>query len=165
MKVFIYESESELLISEIVWRFLVGKHRYACIRTFHTVQDARAFCEGRGKVVRDTVTKAYTGKTPEGREAQKAAIRGEKNPNSGGLSEAHKQKIARTMRKRRGEFHHMYNMKHRARSKMKTSLTMRKLPKRRWAVDAEGKEHFIFAHMELPERWIWGRKRGAGRRL
>lgn len=162
MKVFVYQLPNhEVLISIKTFRELRADHpRLELLRQFHTIQDARAWAEKNAFKVIDTVKSRYTGVTPEGRERMRIAKLGDNNPNANGLSVEHKQKIARAMKTRRGEFHHLWNRKHKPSSRMKTSLSMRRLPKRRWALDSQGNEHFLFAHMQLPPGWTWGRARG-----
>jgi hypothetical protein len=111
------------------------------------------------KPVIDTVQKRWTGHTPEAKQRIREAKLGEKNPNAKGLSLEHKRKIAQAMKVRRGEFHHFYNQRHSARSRMKTSWSLRKLPKRRWCVDMNGKEHLVWLNTQLPPGWAWGRNR------
>lgn len=131
------------------------------LRQFKTIQDARAWVRSQSpKNLEDEIEATYTGLTPEGRERIREAKLGEKNPNYGGISIEHKQKIARAMKVRRGEFHHFYNHRHKPSSKLKTSMSLRRLPKRKWALDPNGNEHFLFAHTQLPPGWTWGRKRG-----
>lgn len=136
------------------------------IRTFRTLQDCRAYCEKHRFSVIQDVKKSWTGITPEGREMMREKKRGAQNPNHGGLSQEHKMKISRNKRLRyRGEGNPMYNRRHHPLSKMKTSWSLRKLPKRRWCVDPLGKEHLVFYSFQLPVGWAWGRVRNITRQL
>jgi hypothetical protein len=162
---FLYQEGECVVVSDVPPREMRKTHpKREFLTQKHQVQDMLTYVKNMKCCVIMEVKHTHFGHTPEGRERIREAKRGEKNPNSKGLSDSHKQKIARAMRVRRGEHHHFYNMKHSSRSKLKISWGMRKLPKRRWAIDDAGNEHFIFAHMELPPGWTWGRKRGAGRR-
>ena len=99
------------------------------------------------------------------RELMRQKKLGTLNPNWKGLTAEHKEKIRRAMKYRKGEFHHMYGRKHRASSKLKTSLTMRNRPKRRWCLDESGNEHLVVNTFILPANWAWGRRRGTFSRL
>ena len=99
------------------------------------------------------------------REVMRAKKLGPLNPNAKGLTDEHREKIRRAMKRRRGEFHHMFGRKHRPTSKLKTSLTMKNRPKRRWCLDESGGEHLVLATFVLPEHWAWGRRRGTFSRL
>lgn len=157
----VYNPFEHLHVTKKSWKEMrqLG-HSCEILRQFKTIQDARAWVKSqKWKEIMDEVKEEYTGLTPEAREKKRQQILGDKNPNAGGISEEHKQKIAKAMKVRRGEFHHFWNRKHKASSKLKTSLSMKKLPKRKWALDEEGNERFIFADTQLPPGWTWGRKR------
>jgi hypothetical protein len=158
--IFVYQAGLQIIVSAETARELRGKMSgLELLRTFRTIQDALAFAEPLGTVVNLT-KKTHQGLTPEGRQRMRDAKMGEKNPNSGGLTDAHKKKIAETMKTQRyGEFHHMWRKTHRSRSKMQTSWSLRKLPPRKWAVDLEGVEHRLGLTDPLPEGWVWGRAR------
>lgn len=127
---------------------------------FKKIQDAQRYCEKQQHPVTSLVNTTWTGITPEGREKMREAKRGHKNPNASGLSDAHKRKIAATMKKqRRGEHHHFYNMHHTPRSKLKISLGMKHRGPRRWALSPDGREHFMYLPFTLPDGWCWGRRR------
>lgn len=158
-------SDGSWLLSEHTHRELRAQHPgLELIRTFRNIQDARAWCQKQTdpREIRDEVKRQHRGLTVEGRQKLRDQKLGERNPNFKGLSEEHRRKIAQTQKKRRGEFHHMWNRKHRASSRLKTSWTLRQRSKRRWALDIEGKEHFIASDATLPPGWIWGRRRGQG---
>ena len=129
------------------------------ISQFATIQAALQYCEKRRFSVKNLLKKSYTGITPEGRERMREKKLGDNNPNADGLSEEHKRKIAQALKKRRGEFHHMYNQKHRLSSRIKTSMSLRRLPKRRWCLGPDGREHLQFCYLPLPEGYVWGRRR------
>ena len=158
--IFVYQGKEGIVVSEETARQLRGRFEgLELLRTFRTVQDALEWAEGQG-MVRNLTEKTYTGITPAGRERMREAKRGDKNPNAGGLEEAHKHKIAQTMKTQRyGEFHHMWRKTHRSRSKLQTAWSLRKLPPRKWAVDTEGVEHRLWLTDPLPEGWVWGRAR------
>lgn len=163
---FVYLHAGSIIISERTYREMRLIYRgIELLSSFHRIQDARAFAMKQGHDVQDDVKLRFSGHTPEAREKIAAAKRGALNPNSKGLSWEHRRKIARAMKVRRGEHHHFYNRRHSSMSKLKISWAMRKLPKRRWAVDAAGNEHFLFAHMELPPGMSWGRKRNVNARI
>ena len=96
--------------------------------------------------------------TPEGRERIKQAKLGQSNPNSTGLSEAHKMKISHTMTgTRRGEFNPMYGRTHKAQTIELIRQKAYARPKMRWCVGPDGKSHLVRADGEIPEEWQWGR--------
>ena len=158
--IFVYQAKQQIIVSAETIRELRGKMSgLELLRTFRTIQDALAYADTLGTVVNLT-KKTYQGLTPEGRQRMRDAKMGDKNPNSGGLTDAHKKKIAETMKTQRyGEFHHMWRKTHRSRSKMQTSWSLRQLPPRKWAVDTEGVEHRLWLTDPLPEGWVWGRAR------
>jgi hypothetical protein len=124
------------------------------------IQDARNHTITRKHHVCSLLKQTHTGVTELGRASMRACKLGSNNPNYNGLSDMHKKKIAATMKKlRRGEHHHFYNMQHTPRSKLKISLGMRMLPKRKWMLDPEGREHYVYPPFHLPEGWCWGRRR------
>lgn len=117
------------------------------------------------KVKRDANVPEHFGITPEGRERMRAAKLGDKNPNASGLSQEHRAAISRTKRRtNRGPEHPMFGRHHRATSRLKTSLSMKMLGKRRWVVDDEGREHLVMQDFELPAGWYPGRARYQGGR-
>jgi hypothetical protein len=127
---------------------------------YKKIQDAVRAAEKQHLTVISLLKKTWSGVTATGREKMREAKRGDKNPNHAGLSDAHKRKIAATMKKtRRGEHHHFYNMRHSPRSKLKISLGMKRLGARRWALSPEGTEHFVYLPFTLPPGWCWGRAR------
>ena len=96
--------------------------------------------------------------TPEGRERIKQAKLGQSNPNSNGLTEAHRAKISQTMTgTRRGEFTPMYGRTHTAKTIELIRQKAFARPKMRWCVEPSGKSHLIRADGEIPEEWQWGR--------
>lgn len=164
---FLYLVSGGYIISEKTPRELRKLHPHLeLIRTFRTIQEARRYSEKMKFPVIQDIKKSWTGITPEGREMMREKKRGAQNPNHGGLSQEHKMKISRNKRERyRGEGNPMYNRRHRSLSKMKTSWSLRKLPKRRWCVDPLGTEHLVFYSFQLPVGWAWGRARNITRRL
>lgn len=125
-----------------------------------TIQTLRDYAKQQRLRVIDLVKARFTGLTPEGRELLRSQKLGVNNPNSRGLSDEHKRKIAATQKKRRGEFHHMWNRRHRARSRLQCSVSLREtwsLRRVRWATDPNEKTHRISG--ELPAGWRWGRAR------
>lgn len=162
---FLYLVPAGYVISQLSPREFREHHQtHELIRTFRTLQDCRNYCSRWKFHVIEDVKKSWTGITPEGRELMREKKRGHLNPNHGGLSPEHKMKISRNKKQQyRGDGNPMYGRKHHPRSKMKTSWSLRKLPKRRWCVDPTGKEHFLFAHSILPPGWAWGRHRHAGK--
>ena len=160
--IFLYHASEGVRITETTPR----EHRRTYPRDeflmqFHTIQDARRYCERMTYTIIEDIKKSWTGHTPAGLERIREAKRGRKNPNAKGLSETHKRKIGVTMQARRGEHHHFYNMHHSPRSKMKISLGLRRKPPRKWCLDPEGREHLVYLPFVLPASWCWGRKRGS----
>ena len=155
----VYAIDAMYVISKTSRRAFLHLHPGAeMLASFATVQAARAWAHRQHVIIRDEVTASYTGHRPEGLQRIREAKLGDKNPNAMGLSLEHRKKIAQTMRKRRGEFHHFYNKKHRVRSRLQTSVTLsetwRKHPTR-WAVDEFEHSHRITG--ALPPGWRWGR--------
>lgn len=165
--IFVYQMSHGVMISEKPRRELLKTHgNLELLQMFHTIQDARTWCQKMKFSILSDIKKQHTGITPEGRELMREKKRGENNPNAGGLSLEHKRKISwRKKMTNRGEFHPMYNRKHRWESRVKTSMSLRRLPKRKWCVDPMGNEHFLFVHSTLPPGWAWGRKRNINRTL
>jgi len=131
------------------------------VRTFQKIQDALAWCERQLQPYRNLTGKMHSGITPAGRERMRDSKRGASNPNASGLSPQHREKIAQTLRRiRQGEHHPMWNRSHRVSSRLKTSITMRQLPKRCWYLDDAGQEHLCFITDAVPATWRRGRKRG-----
>jgi hypothetical protein len=126
---------------------------------YKKIQDAQLTVKRLNMKVTSLLKKSWTGLTPEGLQRIRAAKMGENNPNAAGLSDAHKQKIARAMKQRRGEHHHFYNMKHSPTNKLKISLGMKKLGPRKWVLSPDGTEHFVYLPFSLPPGWCWGRAR------
>jgi hypothetical protein len=164
--IFLYLTSQGVMISDAPPKIFLKQHRKSeLLRQFKKIQDCREHCRKMNIVVMSDIKKQYTGVTPEGRERMREKKRGTRNPNAGGLSWQHKWNISQVKKRtNHGEFHPMYGRKHRTSSKLQTSWALKKLPKRRWAVDVLGKEHFIFAHSTLPPGWAWGRSRGSNRR-
>ena len=156
---FIYHVHDTYVISNVSRRtFIILYPGAELITSFATIQAARAWAQREYDVIKDEVASAYTGHRPEGLQRIREAKLGDKNPNAMGLSLEHRKKIAQTMRKRRGEFHHFYNKTHGARSRLRISVTMRETWRKhptRWAVDPHEVSHRITG--ELPEGWRWGR--------
>lgn len=128
------------------------------LASFSSLMAAEQYCQKYRPIVVFVLT-------DRARELMREKKLGTLNPNAKGLSDEHREKIRRAMKVRKGEFHHMFGRKHRATSKLKTSLTMRNRPKRRWCLDESGNEHLILATCVLPEHWAWGRRRGTFSRL
>jgi hypothetical protein len=126
---------------------------------YKKIQDAQLTAKRLNIKVTSLLKKSWTGLTPEGLQRIRAAKMGENNPNFTGLSDVHKQKIARAMKQRRGEHHHFYNMKHSPTNKLKISLGMKKLGPRKWVLSPDGTEHFVYLPFSLPPGWCWGRAR------
>lgn len=97
--------------------------------------------------------------TQQSREKMSQAKRGERNPNFHGLSHGHREKLRLANLHRRGEFHHFYNRRHTATTKLRMSLSQRQLPPRKWCQDGQGGTHFVFLPFDLPLGWTWGRGR------
>lgn len=156
--IFVFQSDTQVYLHDVHPRTLAYP-QWELLATFRQIQDALAWCERQQYRVKNLLQKSWTGLTPAGLERIREAKRGTKNPNHGGLSDAHRRKIAQTMKKRRGEHHHMWNMQHTARAKMKISLAMRKIPKRRWISSPDGREHLVDSTHPLPAGWYYGRIR------
>ena len=156
---FVYLVHDIYVISSISRRHFIEMHPGAeMITSFVTIQAARAWALKHCASIRDEVTASWTGHHPDAIRRIREAKLGDKNPNAAGLSMEHRKKIAHTMKKRRGEFHHFYNKKHGARSRLCTSVTMRETWRRhptRWAVDPHEQSHRITG--ALPPGWRWGR--------
>jgi hypothetical protein len=157
---YLISNEELLLTTETIRALRPRFTQIELLRQMHHVQALREWANTTKYVIRDEIHEQYTGVSQETRDKMREQKLGMNNPNAKGLREEHKRKIAQTMKKRRGEHHHMWNMKHSARTKMKISLTMRQLPKRRWALDRQGDEHLVPFDFQLPDGWIWGRRLG-----
>ena len=164
--IFVYWTPEGVMLSDKTMRELQRLHpKLELVRQFRTIQDARAYCvKMRFQVIADDEPE-WTGITPEGRERMREKKRGENNPNSGGLSPEHKAKISRNKRMAyRGEHNPMWNRRHKSSTRLLIGLANIRRRGRRWAVDEQGREHFI-AYSTLPPGWTWGRARGTGARL
>lgn len=159
--IFVYQHHRELIISQTPSREMRMQHRnIELLASFHLVQDALMFAERFQLPIRNLLKKTFSGITPEGRERMREAKRGERNPNARGLSLEHRRNIAHSMKKQRGEHHPMWNRRHTPSHRRNISFGMMNIPKRRWALDVEGREHLIAADSTLPPGWTWGRRRG-----
>lgn len=161
----LYLRKMEYLASRKSAREMRG---YELLTSFHKIQDLISYHERfhrRHELLFDeTIKKKTFGITEHSRQIMREKKLGEKNPMFGGLSDDHKKKISETKKRtNRGELHPMYNRKHRASSRLKTSLSMKKLKKRRWCLDPDGNEHLIYHDEILPENWVYGRKRNSGK--
>ena len=156
---FIYRVHDIYVISSMPRRTFITIYPGAeLITSFVTIQAARAWAQQARHVIKDEVASTYTGHSPDGIRRIREAKLGENNPNAAGLSMEHRRKIAQTMRKRRGEFHHFYNKTHGARTRLRISVAMRETWRKhptRWAVDPHERSHRI--HGALPPGWRWGR--------
>jgi len=88
---------------------------------------------------------------------------GDANPNAGGLTASHKEKISQNKKRmylRDGN--PMYGRKHSMETRRKMSLGQMRKMKRRWMVDPSGKEHLMDITFPLPAGWVLGRARGQG---
>jgi len=158
---FVYWTPAGVVLSNLTLRVLQRKHpKLELLRQFRTIQDARSYCQKmRFHVVQDEQPE-WTGITPEGRERMREKKRGSNNPNAGGLSPEHRAAISRNKRMAyRGEFNPMWNRRHKSSTRLKIGMANMRRSRRRWAVDAEGQEHFIAAMTALPPGWAWGRSR------
>ncbi len=158
---FVYWTPAGVMLSNKTLRELQQLHpKLELLRQFRTIQDARVYCQKmRFQVVQDEQPE-WTGITPEGRERMREKKRGMNNPNAGGLSPEHRAAISRNKRLAyRGEFNPMWNRRHTSSTRLKIGMANIRRSRRRWAVDAEGQEHFIAAMSTLPPGWVWGRKR------
>ena len=163
---FVYLKNNEILISKKSPREMDVKHEL--LIQFKKIQDAityvKRFHANKNIIYDATIKKHHHGITMLGRQKMRECKMGNKNPNSNGLSESHKKKISQSIKKRnQGEFHPMYNRRHKSSSKMKISMSMRRLKKRKWVTSPDGKEHLIPADEEIPENWVHGRIRGTGK--
>ena len=164
--IFVYWTPSGVMLSDKTLRELQRQHpKLELVRQFRTIQDARRYCQKmRFQVVSDEQPE-WTGITPEGRERMREKKRGANNPNHGGLSPEHKANISRNKRMAyRGEFNPMWNRRHKSSTRLLIGMANIRRRGRRWAVDEQGREHFI-AYSTLPPGWTWGRARGTGARL
>ena len=164
---FLYLTPQGVMLSDQTQRELQRRHpRLELLRQFRTAQDARRYCEKmRWQLVLDEAPE-WTGITPAGRERMREKKRGENNPNSGGLSAEHRRKISlnkRRMYQRDGN--PMWNRKHRAQARLLIGLANIRRRGRRWAVDDQGREHFLVPGSTLPPGWAWGRARNINRRF
>lgn len=157
--IFVYLYAGEYIISQKVYRMLRLEYPgLELITSFHKIQHALAFVGNAP--MKNLTGKTFTGLTPESREAMREAKRGARNPNAAGLSETHKRRISQSMKAKRRRDAILYHRTFRGMScRNAISQAMKKLPKRRWALDLEGHEHFWFAERELPPGWTWGRAR------
>jgi len=159
--VFVYLHARRVIISPTPSREMRMLHRgIELLASFHLVQDALMFADHLHLPVQNDVISTFSGITPEGRERMRERKRGDKNPNAGGLSREHRAAISRSMKKQRGEHHPMWNRRHTMPHRRNISFGMMQIPKRRWALDPEGREHLIAANSTLPPGWTWGRRRG-----
>ena len=162
--IYLYRARALYIITQKTLRELkhdnVYGHDIELLRSSVTIQTLRDYAKQQQLEVIDLVKARFTGLTLEGRELLRSQKLGENNPNFLGLSDMHKRKIARTQRKRRGEFHHLWRRTQRARSRLQCSVslreTWRKFPTR-WCTDLNEKTHRISG--ELPMGWRWGRAR------
>lgn len=164
--VFLYLTPTGVMLSDKTLREMQRQYpKLELLRQFRTIQDARVYCQKmRFSVILDEQPD-WTGITPEGRERMREKKRGQMNPNAGGLSSEHRKNISLAKKRQyRTSQHPMLGRRQSSSSKLKTSWTMRQLPKRRWCVDPEGQEHFI-AIQTLPPGWCWGRARSVNRTL
>jgi hypothetical protein len=129
------------------------------LSTFHRIEDCVEYCARHNIMMTSLTKKTHTSLRDVTRQRLRDMKIGVNNPNFGGITREHREKIREAMRVRRGEHHHFYNAKHTSRSKLKISLSMRKLPPRRWMLSPEGTEHFMYTPCVLPPGWTWGRKR------
>lgn len=160
-KVFVYTNpDREIIISEQTSRER-GETRWELLRLFQTIQVAREWVGKNypNSTIRDMVKRKHTGISPAGRIAMREKKLGSKNPNAKGLTTEHRHRIQATMKGTRiGTRNPMWGMKHRASSRLKTSLTLKTtLPRRRWCVDDKGVEHMVTLSFVLPKGWQWGR--------
>ncbi len=97
---------------------------------------------------------------PESKEKIADALRGEKNPNYGGLKPEHADKISATMRgTRTGENNPMHGRTHKESTREKMAARAR-LRKRAWVMEPNGKCHLVDpTTFVLPEGWTRGMKR------
>lgn len=104
----------------------------------------------------------WTGKhwNPVSKEILSESMRGEKNPNYGGLTEEHAKKISDAMRGTRiGENNPMHGRAHKESTKQKMAEKARQR-KRGWVTEPNGKLHLIDpTTFVLPEGWTRGMKR------
>lgn len=159
--VFVYLHQHRIIISQTPSREMRMLHRgIELLASFHLVQDALKYVDTLPYPVHNEMNTTFSGITPEGRERMRERKRGGNNPNAAGLSQEHRAAISRSMKKQRGEHHPMWNRPHTMRHRRNISFGMMQIPKRRWAVDLEGREHLIAANGTLPPGWTWGRRRG-----
>lgn len=135
------------------------------LRQFQDLHTAQAYCEKKHPTYIKRLIK-YRSKTryysPEVRERMREKKRGSNNPNFGGISEEHKHNI-RVARLRLGikrDLHWTWNIPRPPSTRRKISEGLRRVPRRRWALDEHGKERRIYEHEPLPEGWVYGRRRG-----
>lgn len=163
--IFIYQYKNCRVISEETARAL--RDRYPGLELlcqFHRIQDALRYMDMYSGCTENLVKKQHHGVTPEGRECMREKKLGDANPNADGLSDEHRRKISMSMKKHRRlhpEDHPMLHRKHDMQSRRKIAISMRRIPKRRWALDEHGQEHLIYiTQTTLPPGWTWGRRRG-----
>ncbi len=158
MKYFLFLNKTELWI--VTDPSLVPKPRELILQTtnIELLRDTAAK-QQRITKIHDKVTRTRNKwHTEEGRQKIAEAKLGSNNPNSGGLSPEHREKISRTMRgTRRGENNPMYNRRHTYESRRKMSM-MQRLRIRKWCVEPSGKTHLVDPNtFMLPAGWMWGR--------
>lgn len=161
---FVYWTPAGVMLSNKTLRELQRLHpKLELLRQFRTIQDARVYCQKmRFEVVLDEQPE-WTGITPEGRERMREKKRGANNPNAGGLSPEHRRNISLNKKKMyQRDGNPMWNRKHRAKARLLIGLANIRRRGRRWAVDEQGREHFI-AYSTLPPGWAWGRARNVNR--
>jgi len=159
--IFIYWTPAGVMLSDKTLRELQREHpRLELLRQFRTIQDARVYCQKmRFQVVEDEQPE-WTGITPEGRERMREKKRGENNPNAGGLSPEHRRKISENKRRMyQRDGNPMWNRRHRPRARLLIGMANMRRRGRRWAVDDQGREHFLVPGSTLPPGWAWGRAR------
>lgn len=164
--IFLYQryKPKEYILSNIPIRELQKEgFRGEILRQFQDLNVAEAYCLAKypkyiTKYHKKTLPRRKISETT--RKRMRLAKLGKKNPNYGGISEEHRKNISKA-RYRLGikrDLHWTWNVQRPASTKRKISKTMKKLPKRRRAIDENGKERLIWADQPLPENWVYGRK-------
>ena len=161
--IYIYQYMNCRIVHDVPLREMQKHYRkIELLCQFHVIQDALRYLERTPGCVMNFVKKTFMGIPEHSRERMRERKRGDRNPNHLGLSDEHRRKISMKMKHHRTqhpEQHGMLHRNHTMKSRRKISIGMRKIPKRRWCVDASGQEHLVDATTTLPPYWVWGRRR------
>lgn len=160
VRFFVYQKGTQILIETHTQRELKD-NSLDQLRVFHTIQDCRAWVrkEYAQELIEDRVKQKNTGFTTESKAKMAARIRLlASRSNYWKKSEAFKKKVSKTMTgTRQGSYNPNFGKlgkKRKPSTKYVMSITRRG---KKWCVDEQGIEHFVFPNFVLPKGWAWGR--------